>query len=121
MDPKGWTPEIVKGRLQERGETCTNDEPSAGSSKLRSCWKSFVKSAAQVCREHDIKETLLSRWKQEFIERAPELFARRHGQSQQDERVAALERVIGRLTVELEMAKKASLLLKSQHNGGKPW
>jgi transposase-like protein len=80
-----------------------------------------VKSAAQVCREHDIKETVLSRWKQEFIERAPELFERQRGQSQQDERVAELERVIGRLTVELEMAKKASLLLKSHHNGGKSW
>lgn len=80
-----------------------------------------VKSAAQVCREHDIKETVLSRWKQEFMERAPELFERERGQSQQEERVAELERVIGRLTVELEMAKKASLLLNSQPNGGKTW
>ncbi|MCZ7574086.1 MAG: transposase [Ardenticatenaceae bacterium] len=30
-----------------------------------------VKSAAQVCREHAIKESVLSRWKQEFIERSP--------------------------------------------------
>jgi len=35
--------------------------------------------------------------------------------------MAELERVIGRLTVELEMAKKASLVLKYQVNGGKPW
>jgi transposase len=48
-----------------------------------------VKSAAQVCREQGIKETLLSRWKQEFIERAPELFERNRSQNQQDERVAA--------------------------------
>lgn len=80
-----------------------------------------VKSAAQVCREHDIKETVLSRWKQEFIERAPELFERSHGHTAQDERVAELERVVGRLTVELEMAKKASLLLNSPRNSGKPW
>lgn len=80
-----------------------------------------AKSAAQVCREQGIKETLLSRWKQEFIERAPELFERNRGQNQQDERMAELERVIGRLTLELEMAKKASLLLTSQRNGGKPW
>jgi len=32
-----------------------------------------VKRAAHVCREHDIKETVFDRWKQEFIERAPEL------------------------------------------------
>ena len=80
-----------------------------------------VKSAAQVCREHSIKETLLSRWKQEFLEHAPELFERSRGQQHQDERVAELERVIGRLTVELEMAKKVSLLLKSQQNSGRPW
>lgn len=80
-----------------------------------------VKSAAQVCREHGIKETLLSRWKQELIARAPELFERRRGQNPQDERVAELERVVGRLTLELEMAKKASLLLNSQRNSGKLW
>ena len=87
----------MKGRLQERGGTCTNDGRLAGNSRPKWCWK------------------------QEFIERAPEVFERQRGQSQQDERVAELERVIGRLTVELEMAKKASLLLKSHHNGGKPW
>lgn len=80
-----------------------------------------VKSAAQVCREHGIKETVLSRWKQEFIERSPELFERQRGANGQDERVAELERVVGRLTLELEMAKKASLLLNSQRNSGKSW
>jgi transposase-like protein len=45
--------------------------------------------AAQVCHDHDIKEALISRWKQEFIERAPELFERQRSQTYQDERVAA--------------------------------
>jgi transposase-like protein len=80
-----------------------------------------IKSAAQVCREYGLKETVLSRWKQEFIARAPELFERRHGDTAQDARVAELERVVGRLTLELEMAKKASLLLNSPRNSGKPW
>jgi transposase len=80
-----------------------------------------VKSAAQVCREHGIKETLLSRWKQEFIERSPEVFERRGGHNPQEARVAELERVVGRLTLELEMAKKASFLLNSQRNSGKSW
>jgi transposase-like protein len=80
-----------------------------------------VKSAAQVCREHGIKETVLSRWKQEFIARAPELIERRNGDNTQEARVAELERVVGRLTLELEMAKKASLLLNSPRNSGKPW
>jgi transposase len=80
-----------------------------------------VKSAAQVCREHGLKETVLSRWKQEFIERSPELFERQRGDNAQDARVAELERVVGRLTLELEIAKKASRLLNFQRNGGKPW
>ena len=32
------------------------------------------KSAAQVSREYGIKDSVLSRWKQEFIERSPMLF-----------------------------------------------
>ncbi len=35
-----------------------------------------IKSTAQVYREHGIKETLLSRRKQEFMERLTELFER---------------------------------------------
>ena len=33
------------------------------------------KSAAQASREYGIKDSVLSRWKQEFIERSPMLFA----------------------------------------------
>jgi len=32
------------------------------------------KSAAQASREYGIKDSVLSRWKQEFIERSPMLF-----------------------------------------------
>ena len=32
------------------------------------------KSAAQASREYGIKDSVLSRWKQEFIERSPQLF-----------------------------------------------
>jgi transposase-like protein len=62
----------------------------------------------QASREYGIKDTVLSRWKQEFLERAPELF----GQSQnnraktQEMRIAELERMVGRLTMQLDMAKK---------------
>jgi len=80
-----------------------------------------VKSGAQVCREHQIKDSVLSRWKQEFIERAPQLFERGKAQSQEEERIAELERLVGQLTMELAMAKKASLLLTSRQNGSKPW
>jgi transposase-like protein len=32
------------------------------------------KSATQLSREHGIKDSVISRWKQEFIERSPALF-----------------------------------------------
>lgn len=48
-----------------------------------------IKSTSQVCREHGIKETLLSRWKQEFMERSTERLERQRGRNAQDERVVA--------------------------------
>ena len=84
-----------------------------------------AKSGAQVCREHRIKDTILSRWKQEFIERSPQLFAPSghpgKAQSLEEERIAELERLVGQLTMELQAAIKASLLLTSRQNGSKPW
>jgi putative transposase len=65
------------------------------------------KRGAQICREHNITESALSRWKQEFLERAPELFERSPATHKQMERIAELERLVGCLTMELEMTKKA--------------
>lgn len=75
------------------------------------------KSAAQVCREHGIKEPMLSAWKREFVERAPQVFEQSGAHVEADRRVAELERMVGRLTMELEIAKKASLLLTQARNG----
>lgn len=61
---------------------------------------SGAKSGAQLCREYNLKDTVLARWKQEFIEHAPELFAGNQVQIQQAERIAELERLVGRLTME---------------------
>ena len=72
------------------------------------------KSAAQLSREHGIKDSVLSRWKQEFIERSPALFeAGAAGSDERDQRIAELERLIGRLVLELEAAKKVSKYLDS--------
>jgi transposase len=69
------------------------------------------KSLGQVSREYKIKDSVLSRWRQEFIERSPQVFERGKEREQEEERVAELERMVGRLTMELEVAKKASRLL----------
>lgn len=71
------------------------------------------KSAAQASREYGIKDSVLSRWKQEFMERSPQLFEQGIVRDDRDERIAELERMVGRQAMELEMAKKVSKFLKS--------
>lgn len=71
------------------------------------------KSVAQVCRERDITEALYYKWRDAFFERAPSLFEdqRAHVQDSQANRVAELERMVGQLTMENAILKKASSLL----------
>ena len=79
-----------------------------------------VRSAAEICREHRLSPQVLSRWKAEFLERAPEIFATERCRGDEHERLAELERMVGRLTMELDVAKKASSILSSlsSRNGG---
>jgi transposase len=60
---------------------------------------------------------VLSRWRQEFLQRAPTLFEQNTVSDQRDARIAELERMIGRLTLELEMAKKVSSVLGGLRDG----
>ena len=66
------------------------------------------KKLMDASREYEIKDTVLSRWKQEFLERASQVFGQEEAnQERQDqERIAELERLVGRLTLELDVAKK---------------
>ncbi len=73
-----------------------------------------LKSVAQVCRDYDLKEQVVTRWKAEFLERAPMLFASNQQREVDQARIADLERLVGRLTMELEIAKKVSQLLDSR-------
>ena len=79
------------------------------------------KSVAQVSREYGIKDSVLSRWKQEFIERSPQMFEQGTASDDRDQRIAELERMVGRLAMELEMAKKVSKYLNSGRNESGRW
>lgn len=70
------------------------------------------KSLSQASREYQIKDSLLSRWKQEFIQRSARVFEPDLRRDDRDERIADLERMVGRLAMELEMAKKVSRHLR---------
>jgi transposase-like protein len=72
-----------------------------------------LRTTAQVCREYDLKEQVVTRWKAEFLEQAPTLFTPDQQRDDAQTRIAELERLVGRLTMELEIAKKASQLLTS--------
>jgi len=64
------------------------------------------KTLGDASREYGIKDSVISRWRQEFMERAPQLFEQPGKKDAQTERIAELERTLGRLTMQLEMAKK---------------
>jgi transposase-like protein len=70
------------------------------------------KSLAQMSAEHGIKDTVLSRWKQEFLARCPLVFA--GSPSEQDLKLAQLERALDAQAQELAILKKAFLLLDGE-------
>ena len=63
-----------------------------------------VKTLAEVCREHQLRVPVFSRWKAEFLKRAPEVFATEPSRGDEQQHIAELERMVGRLTMELEAA-----------------
>jgi transposase len=68
-----------------------------------------LKSPSEIARQHKLKPELIARWKDIALEGLENLF---QGEGQRDQdRIAELERMVGRLTMELEVAKKALALL----------
>lgn len=77
---------------------------------------SGAKTTAEVCREHDLSAQLVNHWKVELIQNAPKLFQSNGRASPEQARVAELERLVGRLTMQLEVAKKVSTLLHARRH-----
>ena len=70
-------------------------------------------SQAELCRKpYNLSEDQLSKWKQQVVENVASLFAStdKHS-SEAAERIAHLEQLVGRLTVALDIQKKASTWL----------
>ena len=79
-----------------------------------------IRSASEACQHYQLKPEMLSRWKAQFLERAATVFEREEQHNPALVRVAELERLVGRLTLELEVSKKASNLLEAHLiRGGK--
>jgi len=81
------------------------------------------RTRAEIAREHDITKSLLYKWEQAFLEKGADVFrsADVHIQevTERDERIADLERLVGRLTLDNEVLKKfeTQLNLLPRKNG----
>lgn len=75
------------------------------------------KSVAQICRERGIKDTLYYKWRDQFMSQAKAIFEDKRGgnnlsaDNASAARIAELERMVGRLTMENDILKKAGSLL----------
>ena len=72
------------------------------------------KSIAQAAREHELHPNLIARWRGLQSEYAQQAFAGNGNQYKQEARIAELERLVGRLTLENDFLKKALSHLESQ-------
>lgn len=78
-------------------------------------------SAAELCRQHQIKPQLLSEWKTIFLQNAATVFQGNGRLQEAEERIAELERQIGRQTMELEAAKKVLSISASMSSRNGRW
>lgn len=76
------------------------------------CVLTGEKSQAEACREHQLSAQQFGNWKRQFLENAASAFEK-PDTSAEAEQIAELERMVGRLTMQLEIAKKASSILGS--------
>jgi transposase len=65
------------------------------------------KSVAELCREHEISDSLLGKWRDQFLAAGAERLQGRTERTETDElrrQIARLERALGRKTMEVEVA-----------------
>lgn len=81
--------------------------------------KSGQKRPAQLCREHQLTEALLLRWRREFEQRGEAAFSAKEAAEVSptallEQKVAELERFCGQLSLENSILKKASAAGRQQ-------
>jgi transposase len=73
------------------------------------------KRPAQICREHNLSESVLLRWRKEYEARGEAAFTQRQpsGEETLEARIVELERFCGQLSLENQILKKS---LKRMHS-----
>ena len=69
------------------------------------------KSQAEACREYKISKPLLQLWTEVFLTKANQIFEEPPDEATREAEVAELQQMVGRLTMKLSAAKKASTIL----------
>ena len=72
-----------------------------------------VQSPSEICRKHLLSPNLLSTWKTTVVQHAHTLFQADEQRDEDQARIAELEQLLGRATRQIEILKKASMLLDS--------
>lgn len=63
---------------------------------------------SEASRAHKVHASVINRWRNEFLKQAHLAFGGKGGGNDSAERIAELDRMVGRLTMALSVAKKAS-------------
>lgn len=63
------------------------------------------RSDAEVARAFEVHPVTVSRWKQQFLERGPEVFGNSEEVKRYEERIRQLEQMLGQKEVELALLK----------------
>lgn len=72
------------------------------------------KSAAQVCKEHNIHAVLLNKWKREYESNPKEAFSGHGNLWKEEAKINRYERLIGQLYAEIDFLKKTTAILQQK-------
>jgi transposase len=76
------------------------------------------RTVSEASRAHKVHSSVINRWRNEFLQQAHQAFGGTGMGEDSAAKIAELERMIGQLTMELSVAKKASALWSL--NGSEP-
>jgi transposase len=75
------------------------------------------KSVAEICREHQISQTLFYSWRDRFLESGQKGLTNGRGQDESEAlraQIEKLEKIIGRQTIAIEALKKTQELISGK-------
>ena len=104
---RGWAAQAFwRTRLGDKKRQYRKFTPQQKLELVMASWRG-EKSIAELCREHDISESLLRRCREQVLDAGMDRFAAGEQRTEATDlrrKVAQLERALGRKTYELEVA-----------------